>query len=191
MLSFKRRVRSLLILLSTQLLLINSSWAKEMTPNTQALFDHELKRLHSNEIVNLRERYAGHPVLFVNTASHCGFTGQFEALEKTHQTYKDRGLKMAGFPSNSFKQESKDEADTARICFQNFGVTFDMYTHIDVRGRSAHPIFQELARQSSAPRWNFYKYLIDAEGRVIASFPSTTRPDSAEFKAAVEKLLGS
>lgn len=153
------------------------------------LLNHELRRLHANEIVDLRSRYQGQPLLFVNTASHCGFTGQFEGLEALHQRYKDQGLIVAGFPSNSFRQESSDESETARVCFYNFGVTFDMYTPISVRGEDAHPIFQELARQSQAPRWNFYKYLIDPDGKVVEVFPSTTRPDSRQVRRAIEKLL--
>lgn len=158
-------------------------------PDLDALLGHELKRLHASEVVNLRERYAGKPLLFVNTASRCGFTGQFEGLEALHQEYKDRGLMVAGFPSNSFRQEEADEADTAAVCFVNFGVSFDMFSPIIVRGRDAHPLFQELARQSSAPKWNFYKYLIDRDGRVVASFPSTTKPDSPALRKAIEALL--
>lgn len=163
--------------------------AAETVPDLDALLGHELKRLHASEMVDLRARYAGKPLLFVNTASRCGFTGQFEGLEALHQEYKDRGLMVAGFPSNSFRQEEAYEADTAAVCFVNFGVSFDMYSPISVRGRDAHPIFQELARQSSAPKWNFYKYLIDRDGSVVASFPSTTKPDSPALRKAIEELL--
>ncbi len=154
-----------------------------------SLFDHEMRRLHSPEMVDLRERFAGQPVLVVNTASHCGFTGQFAGLEALHQQYRDRGLKVAGFPSNDFRQESADEAKTAEVCFVNFGVTFDMFAPIAVRGPDAHPLFRELARQSEAPRWNFHKYVIDREGRVIAAFPSRVEPDSPELQAAIEQAL--
>ncbi len=160
-------------------------------PNLDTLLNHELRRLHANEVVDLRSHFEGKPLLFVNTASHCGFTGQFEGLEALHQEYKDRGLMVAGFPSNSFRQESSDEAETAQVCFYNFGVTFDMFSPIDVRGDEAHPIFQELARQARAPRWNFYKYLIDQNGQVVEVFPSTTRPDSRRLHRAIERLLES
>lgn len=154
-----------------------------------ALFDHELRRLHSNESVNLREQFAGHPLLVVNTASHCGFTGQFEGLEALHQTYRDAGLKVVGFPSNDFRQEASDEEKTAEVCFVNYGVTFDMFSPISVRGNDAHPIFQEIARQSNAPRWNFHKYVIDRNGQVVAAFPSRVAPDADELRAAIEKVL--
>lgn len=154
-----------------------------------AIFDHELRRLHSNELVNLREHYAGHPLLVVNTASYCGFTRQFEGLEALHRQYKDAGLKVVGFPSNDFRQEAADEAETAEVCFANYGVSFDMFSPISVKGADAHPIFRELARQSDAPRWNFHKYVIDRTGRVIAAFPSRVEPDSAELRAAIERVL--
>lgn len=153
------------------------------------LFDHALRRLHSDEVVRLAERFGGQPVLVVNTASHCGFTGQFEALEAVHRKYKARGLKVAGFPSNDFRQEAKDEAKTAEVCFENFGVTFDMFTPIAVTGADAHPLFREIARQSSPPRWNFYKYVIDRDGRVVASFSSLVKPDAPEVLKAIEQVL--
>ena len=154
-----------------------------------AFLDHSMRRLHSDEVLNLRERYAGHPMLMVNTASHCGFTGQFKGLEALHRQYKDRGLKVVGFPSNDFHQEAAEEAEAAKVCFKNFGVSFDMFAPISVRGADAHPIFRELARQSQAPRWNFYKYVVDRQGRVVATFPSQVDPDSPEVRAAIERVL--
>lgn len=175
--------------LSMMLLMTCTPVLADTTPNPSALYDHEMRKLHSTEVVNLRDAYAGHPLLLVNTASRCGFTGQFEGLEALHQEYRSKGLKIAGFASNSFRQEASDEEAAAQVCFINFGVTFDMFAPISVRGTDAHPVFHELARQSQAPRWNFYKYLIDREGRVTAVFPSTTKPDSADIKAAIEQLL--
>ncbi|MBV0934676.1 glutathione peroxidase [Marinobacterium weihaiense] len=170
-------------------LLISQS-AVAVEPDTRALLDHQLKRLHNSEIVDLKARYSGQPMLVINTASHCGFTPQFEGLESLHQAYKDQGLKVVGFPSNDFMQEAKDEAKIARVCRYNFGVTFDMFSPISVRGGSAHPIFREIARQSGkAPRWNFYKYVIDRDGRVTAAFSSMTAPDNKELIAAIEQVL--
>ena len=153
------------------------------------MFSHELRRLHSDEVVNLSERFGGQPVLVVNTASHCGFTRQFRELESVHQKYKDRGLKVAGFPSDDFRQEAGDEAKTAEVCFENFGVTFDMFAPIQVTGERAHPLFREIARQSAAPDWNFHKYVIDRNGRVVAAFPSRVKPDAPEVLKAIEKVL--
>lgn len=159
-------------------------------PDTDALFNHKLKRLHAEEIVDIRAAYVGHPMLVINTASHCGFTPQFEGLESLHQAYKDQGLKVVGFPSNDFMQEAKDEAKIAKVCRYNFGVTFDMYSPIAVRGNDAHPIFREIARQTDTPpKWNFYKYVIDREGRVTAVFSSMTSPDDKKLRKAIEAVL--
>lgn len=166
-----------------------SASASSASPDNAALLDHELRRLHSSDVVNLRERYEGHPLLIVNTASHCGFTKQFSGLEAVHKEYADKGLKVIGFPSNDFRQESGDEEETARVCFENFGVSFDMFSPIPVKGDDAHPIFKELARQTHAPRWNFYKYLVDADGRVVAVYSSMTAPDSRRFRKALDELV--
>lgn len=158
-------------------------------PDTAALYDHQLPRLHSSEMLDMRP-FAGHPMLVINTASFCGFTGQFEGLEALHLRYKDQGLKVMGFPSNDFRQEAKDEAEAAEICFVNFGVTFDMAQPIKVRGQDAHPIFKEITRQSGkAPRWNFYKFVLNKQGQVTAVFSSLTKPDDPKLQAAIQAVL--
>lgn len=153
------------------------------------ILDQQVRVLGKPETVNLCERYAGKPVLVVNTASHCGFTGQFKGLEALYQVYKDKGLVVAGFPSDDFRQEADDEAETAKVCFVNYGVTFDMYSKIHVKGDSAHPLFRAIAEQSEAPGWNFNKYLLDREGKVVANFGATTAPDDSDLRAAIEKVL--
>ncbi|MFO7647873.1 MULTISPECIES: glutathione peroxidase [Halomonas] len=152
------------------------------------LLNHDLRRLHSSEVVNLKETLGGSPLLLVNTASRCGFTGQFEGLEALHQRYAGQGLRVAGFSSNDFNQEI-DEEGAAEVCFINFGVTFDMFAPIQVTGADAHPLFAELARQSEAPRWNFTKYLVDASGQVVAHFGSRVQPESRAMRGAIESLL--
>jgi glutathione peroxidase len=154
-----------------------------------AFLNHEFRKLHSSEQVNLCKQFAGKPMLIVNTASHCGFTGQFAGLEAVHKKYKDQGLVVVGFASNDFNQEAKDEAESAEICLQNFGVTFTMMAPQSVKGASANPVFKELARQSSEPKWNFNKYLVTADGKVTKYFASAVAPESAEFTGAVESLL--
>lgn len=151
--------------------------------------NHEMRRLHSSEVVNIQALAGDAPaVLLVNTASHCGFTGQFEGLEALHQQYRDRGLKVIGFSSDSFNQEA-DEAKAAETCFVNFGVTFDMMATVPVRGADAHPIFAELARQTRAPRWNFNKYLVTPDGTVAEVYGAMTGPDSGRLRRAIERLL--
>ncbi|SEA87657.1 glutathione peroxidase [Marinobacterium iners] len=177
-------------LLTTLCALLFGHSASASEPNTDALYHHQLKRLHSAEVVDLRERFAGKPMLVINTASFCGFTGQFEGLEALHQRYKDQGLMVVGFPSDDFNQEAKNEEKSAEVCFVNFGVTFDMFSPIHVKGDNAHPIFREIARQSDTPpRWNFYKYVIDRDGKVTAAFSSMTSPDSDKLRKAIEAVL--
>lgn len=149
---------------------------------------HEMRRLHSSESANLASLIDNRPALLVNTASRCGFTGQFEGLEALHQRYGPEGLVIVGFSSNDFNQEI-DEEGAADVCYVNFGVTFDMMAPVHVRGDKAHPVFAELADQAEPPRWNFTKYLVSAEGDVVAHFPSNVRPESGAMRSAIEDLL--
>jgi glutathione peroxidase len=154
-----------------------------------AFLDHEFKKLHSSQSVNLCSTVAGRPLLIVNTASHCGFTPQFKGLEALHRKYQDRGLVVVGFPSDDFKQEAKDEAKTADICYVNYGVTFTMLAPSSVTSSGANPVFRELNRRAGEPSWNFNKYLVSADGKVVQRFDSTVTPDSPQLTRAVERLL--
>jgi glutathione peroxidase len=154
-----------------------------------AFLDREFRRLHSSEKVNLCRVAAGKPLLIVNTASHCGYTPQFQGLEALHEKYRDRGLVVVGFPSDSFDQEAKDAAETAEVCYVNYGVKFTMVETTPVKGADANAVFRELARQSREPSWNFNKYLVTADGKVAKYFASNVAPDSKELTGAIEKLL--
>jgi glutathione peroxidase len=149
----------------------------------------EARKLHSDDNVNLCELTQGKTVLIVNTASNCGFTSQFEGLEALHKQYKDKGLVVIGFPSDDFFQEEKDEAKTADVCFINYGVTFTMVATSPVRGNDANSVFQHLNEKSTAPKWNFYKYLVSADGETVTQFNSRVKPDSEELKKAIDKQL--
>lgn len=152
--------------------------------------NQDVKPLGKSDTVNLCQRYAGKPVLIVNTASFCGFTPQFKGLEKLYQAYREKGFVIAGFPSDDFMgQEADTAAETAKICYVNYGVTFDMYSKINVKGSDAHPLFRELGARTEEPGWNFNKYLVDKDGNVVAHFGSRTTPDDKDLKAAIEKLL--
>lgn len=151
--------------------------------------DHEFRKLHSSESVNLCQSYGGRPMLVINTASHCGFTDQFEGLEALHQQYKDKGLVVVGFASNDFKQEADSEAEAAEVCYVNYGVSFTMIAPSHVKGEQANPVFAELARQTKAPSWNFNKYLVDGSGTVVEKYGSMTGPDSKKLNKAIEALL--
>ena len=155
------------------------------------LLDYSHRSLASEETINLCSAYQGKVVLAVNTASQCGYTGQFKELEALYQQYREQGLVVLGFPSADFRQEHSSEEKTASVCYINYGVTFTMFAPLSVKGETAHPLFKELARQSRAPGWNFTKYLVDREGRVVRHFSSRVAPDSAEFVAAVEALVAS
>lgn len=150
----------------------------------------EIRMLRSEQTLDLCDEYRGRPMLIVNTASYCGYTPQFKGLEALYQRYRDRGLVVLGFPSDDFKQEADREAETAKVCYVNYGVSFPMMAPVRVTGAEAHPVFAALAQASGAPQWNFYKYLVDRNGRVVASFPSKVTPDSAGLVGAVERALG-
>jgi glutathione peroxidase len=155
------------------------------------LLQGSLPKLRAKESIDLCQRYAGKPLVVVNTASFCGFAPQFKGLEALYQRYKDQGLEVLGVPSNDFKQEARDGAETAKVCYVNYGVTFTMTEPQKVRGDEATHLFKVLAEQSSAPKWNFYKYVIDRQGKVIANFSSLTKPDNPEFIEAVEQAIAS
>ncbi|MCF6436025.1 MULTISPECIES: glutathione peroxidase [Pseudoalteromonas] len=148
----------------------------------------ELRKLRSEETVNLCQ-FKNKPLLIVNTASNCGFTDQFAGLESLHKTYKDKGLVILGFPSDDFFQEEDDEKETAKVCFINYGVTFNMFATSAVRGEDANPIFKHLNEQTSSPNWNFYKYLVSADRKQVTRFNSRTKPQSEELVSAIEKSL--
>lgn len=149
----------------------------------------EYRKLHSTDDIDLCKLTEGKPVLVVNTASHCGYTSQFKGLEALNKKYQDRGLVVVGFASNDFNQEAKDEAEAAGICFVNFGVTFTMLSPTHVRGDDANALFKTLAAKTSAPKWNFNKYLIDKNGKVVEHFGSSVNPEDETLTKAIEKLL--
>lgn len=149
----------------------------------------ERRQLHSDNQVDLCSLTENKPVLIINTASRCGFTPQFKGLEQLHQQYADQGLVVLGFPSNDFRQEARDEQKTAQVCYINYGVTFTMLAPVQVTGEQADPIFAQLARVSQAPRWNFNKYLVSADGQRIQHFSSSTKPNDPQLIGAIEQAL--
>jgi glutathione peroxidase len=154
-----------------------------------AYLDHDLRKLHSSDMVDLCQVTGGKPVLIVNTASHCGYTPQFKQLEMLYKKYHGRGLEVVGFASDDFRQEAKDEEQAAEVCYVNYGVTFTMLAPTHVRGDEANPVFRELAQQTQAPGWNFNKYLIDQSGKVVMHFGSNLEPDDPVLLQAIESVL--
>jgi len=157
----------------------------------KSLLDQNYRELAGTESVNLQSSYAGQVLLVVNTASKCGFTPQYEALEAMHAKYKEQGFAVLGFPSNDFMgQEPGTEKQIQEFCRLTYGVKFPMFEKVQVKGRDATPFYKQLAAETGkAPAWNFHKYLIDRNGRVVASFGSRTTPDDPEFVAKVESLI--
>jgi glutathione peroxidase len=153
------------------------------------LLRHTFPRLQDEKPQSLCQ-YRGKVLLVVNTASFCGFTPQYEGLEKLHARYKDRGLVVLGFPSNDFAQEAGTNKEIADFCENTFGVKFPMFGKTAVRGSDANPLFRELAAQTGrAPLWNFHKYLIGRDGKAVASYTSLTRPDDAALLKTLEQQL--
>ena len=139
------------------------------------------------------EQFKGHPVLLVNTASECGFTPQFEGLEKLWESYKSKGLIVIGVPSNDFGgQEPGVGQEIATFCQKNYGVTFPLADKSVVSGAEAIPVYQWASAQAGflgKPRWNFHKYLFDKDGKLVEWFASTTEPQSKNVIAAVDAAL--
>ena len=155
------------------------------------LLDRSYRPLAGKTPVHLGNTYGGKVLLVVNTASKCGFTPQYEALEAMHAKYGPRGFAVLGFPSGDFMgQEFEDEKQIQEFCTLTYGVKFPMFEKVHVKGDEATPLFRDLARATGeAPKWNFHKYVIGRDGRVVANFGSRTKPDAPEVIAAIEKAL--
>ncbi|WP_369039161.1 glutathione peroxidase [Stenotrophomonas maltophilia] len=155
------------------------------------LLDLSYRPLAGKQQVNLQQRYHGQVLLVVNTASKCGYTPQYEGLEALQQRYASRGFAVLGFPSNDFKgQEPGDEKQIQEFCTLTYGVKFPMFEKVYVTGAQATPLYQRLtAATGVAPAWNFHKYLVGRDGKVIAQFASKVTPDDPQLKAAIDKAL--
>ncbi len=167
------------------------SWAQPGTSAAAcpALLQHSFSRLQDGKAQSLCQ-FSGRVLLVVNTASYCGYTGQFEGLEALNARYASKGLVVLGFPSNDFRQEDPDAKKTAEVCFNTYGVKFPMFTETRVRGRQAHPLFAELAKRTGAqPSWNFNKYLIGRDGQALAHFESAVSPSHPSLVRAIESAL--
>ena len=175
-------------------LAVPAAWAQSAAGTTNAscpnLLNHSFLRLQDEKPQSLCQ-YSGKVILVVNTASYCGFTSQYKGLESVYSKYKDRGLVVLGFPSNDFAQEKSNNKDIADFCENTFGVKFPMFTKTAVTGDAAVPFFKQLAKDpGQKPKWNFYKYLIGRDGRLIDSYNSLTTPESKGLTQAIEKSLG-
>jgi glutathione peroxidase len=145
--------------------------------------------------VNL-SAYQGRPLLIVNTASKCGYTPQYKALQKLHEKYAGQGLQIVGFPCNQFRgQEPGDSGEIREFCEKNYGVSFDMFAKVDVKGDQQCDLYKYLTQQESSPKssgdvtWNFEKFLVDGDGAVVARYASRVKPTAKRVTRAIEELL--
>lgn len=156
---------------------------------------HDFSALGIDGKIRKLADYAGKVLLIVNTASKCGFTPQYKGLEELYRTYKERGLVVLGFPCNQFgAQEPGPESEISEFCEINYGVTFPLFGKVDVNGAQAHPLFAHLKKEapgllgSEAIKWNFTKFLVGRDGRVLKRYAPTDKPES--IRKDIEKALG-
>ena len=164
--------------------------AAAAAPACPALLNKSFPRLQDEKPQSLCQ-YSGKVLLVVNTASYCGFTGQYKGLEALHAKYKDRGLTVLGFPSGDFgEQEKATNKEIAEFCANTYSVKFPMFAKSHVTGSEANPLFADLIKASGTrPKWNFYKYLVGRDGRVIDAYSSMTTPEDRALVRDIEKAL--
>ena len=156
----------------------------------KVFFDFKLESI-TGDIIDFKQ-YNNKVILMVNTASYCGFTKQYEDLQKLWETYKSKGLIVLGVPSNSFNQEKKNNADIKEFCEINFNINFPLSAITEVKGENAHEVFKwarENHGSSAVPKWNFHKILINKEGKIEDTFASFTKPTSSKIIKKIESLL--
>ncbi|OAB46168.1 glutathione peroxidase [Paenibacillus glacialis] len=157
-----------------------------------SIYDYQVNTIRGEQVS--LSNYQGKVLLIVNTASKCGFTPQYTGLQELYEKFKDQNFEILGFPSNQFKEQEPESNDhIEQFCQINYGVTFPLFEKIDVKGDTAHPLFQYLSAEASgilgskAVKWNFTKFLVDSDGKVIKRFAPTTTPDKLQH--FIEKLL--
>ena len=161
------------------------------TANYEKIFyDFEIESING-ETLNL-SKYRDKVILMVNTASYCGFTNQYDELQKLWDDYKSKGLIVIGVPSNSFNQEKKNDAEVKEFCEVNFNINFPLTTITEVKGKNAHKIYKwakDNHGKSAIPKWNFHKILINKEGKIEDTFTSFTKPTSKKIIDKIERIL--
>jgi glutathione peroxidase len=177
---FFKFVAGILVLMGVFAFLTDKLLASKKPAQARSVYDFTVESLDGEQIS--LSRYKGKYILIVNTASKCGFTPQYEELQQLHEQYSDR-VAVLGFPANNFLwQEPGSDEEIASFCQRNYGVTFQMFSKISVKGRHQHPLYSFLEAQTGkAPSWNFCKYLMDPHGKVLGFFPSKVRPMDREI----------
>ena len=193
-------MKKTIIFLLTNCLLNIINMSEIFANNSQSQQNSKQDNVYELSFVNLVNEqpikltdYKGKVLLIVNTASKCGFTKQYQGLEKLYQRYKDRGLVIIGIPSDNFGgQEFADNQEIKNFCKYNYGVSFLMTQRLEVVGDKAHPFFMMVKSRLgtlASPKWNFYKYLVNRDGVLVDYFISSTEPESQKLTTSIEKLL--
>jgi len=182
---------SLALAASAVLFLMAAMTAATAEPAKSTAFDHEFEAIEGGKLP--LSQWRGKVLLVVNTASFCGFTGQYDGLQKLWERYESQGLILLGVPSNDFgEQEPKSESEILGFCQGAFNVTFPLTTKQPVKGAAAHPFYRwarEALGPQAAPQWNFHKYLVGRDGKLIAGYESGIEPSSRKLTSAVEAAL--
>lgn len=183
------KIISHLLLLLSSLFCSPSGFAATEDAHCPVILKHEFKRLQDEAPQSLCQ-YRDKVILVVNTASYCGYTNQYEGLEALYAKYQGR-LVVLGFPSNDFgQQEPGSSKEIADFCYNTYGVKFPMFAKSSVHGDAANPLYKQLIQLSGAsPKWNFHKYLINRQGKLIANFPSKMKPQDEILIKAIEQAL--
>jgi glutathione peroxidase len=183
-------VISLGILVTFGITFLPADKSKQISP----IYNFTVTDIDGNEV--MLSEYQGKVMLIVNVASQCGYTPQYEGLQKIYEEYRDMGLVILGFPANNFgNQEPGSNEEIKEFCSLNFGVTFPMFAKISVKGADIHPLYQYLTAEESNPKfageisWNFNKFLVDPSGKIIARFESKDKPESEKVLQAIEMAL--
>ena len=163
--------------------------------NASSVYDFTMKDIDGNDVK--LDAFRGRLIMIVNTASKCGYTPQYEGLEAIYKKYKDRGFVILGFPANNFMgQEPGTEKEIKEFCTLKYNVTFPMFSKISVTGRDQHPLYGFLTNKATNPEfggeisWNFNKFLIGKDGKVVGRFATAVNPEDASVVAAIENQLG-
>ena len=193
------KIRSVVLMFGVACMLVSNAWCQvEEGTNTM----NEPKNIYAFTMKNIAgqdvclSNYAGQVAMIVNTASKCGFTGQYEGLQKIYDKYKDKGFVILGFPANDFMgQEPGTDEQIQTFCSLKYHVTFPMFSKIAVKGKKMHPLYRYLTEKKTNPEhggaisWNFNKFLIGRDGAILNRFGTRTAPEDKDVIAAIEKAL--